>query len=536
MCQRPDKQPKPFHLTLLSACIVVLALMLSGCTEHGDAGRRRQSRDTVYTQKKALSVFGYDPVRALQIVDSAVVVGNISKMWADVNRVKILSQTLVGDPLDSLLGGPAGIRFDTARAIGERLLLHDSVTGNPLLRQDVLELLVYIARRQEDTVRWSRRSRELVSACLASGARTKALRTEAEIGAERCQAGHRAQGMATLDSVIAVLNASVPFRFNELDALTIALKRKMAVLIMQHRYAETLPIAQRMMTLLDDYEQHPDRYHDGSYREPQNSEKRADYINFYRSQALRSILKAYTALGDQCNVDDVFEKIKKNVYDATTREHLARYKAIEKQMEAELQYAEARHNAHVAWGTVLLALLAGCFAVFFWWQKRIVTEKNRYLARQVDELIARGDEVVATQQDAAQPGSAQQQSGSAQQPVSSEATDADRQLFVQIAATISSEQLYLRPDCDRQMLTKRFQLSKERLGTLFATYSKSKNLSAYINVLRLEYASVLLASQPELNVQEVAQASGFSSHQYFSRCFKLQFGLSPSDYRAAKMS
>ena len=42
--------------------------------------------------------------------------------------------------------------------------------------------------------------------------------------------------------------------------------------------------ARRVIALLDDYEAHPDRYHDGSYREPP-AEKREDYIRFYRTQA-----------------------------------------------------------------------------------------------------------------------------------------------------------------------------------------------------------------------------------------------------------
>ena len=42
--------------------------------------------------------------------------------------------------------------------------------------------------------------------------------------------------------------------------------------------------ARRVIALLDDYEAYPDRYHDGSYREPP-AEKREDYIRFYRTQA-----------------------------------------------------------------------------------------------------------------------------------------------------------------------------------------------------------------------------------------------------------
>ena len=84
------------------------------------------------------------------------------------------------------------------------------------------------------------------------------------------------------------------------------------------------------------------------------------------------------------------------------------------------------------------------------------------------------------------------------------------------------------------MLTDRFQLSKERLGALFAQYGESKNLSAFINALRLDHASRLLTSQPDMDIRRVASESGFSSHQYFSNCFKQSFGLSPTDYRKAK--
>ena len=102
------------------------------------------------------------------------------------------------------------------------------------------------------------------------------------------------------------------------------------------------------------------------------------------------------------------------------------------------------------------------------------------------------------------------------------------------AGEIIREGLYLNPNCDRQMLTDRFGLTKERLGSLFVQYSDAKNVSAYINGLRLAHAAHLLTTQPELDIREVAAASGFGSHQYFSTCFKQRFGLSPTDYRSAK--
>lgn len=314
---------KTLHLILL---VAVLALTV-GCTSSDKPAENRQPQptDTVYTQQAAMSIYGYQPKRALQIIDSAVIVGNLSEVWGDVNRARIYSQSQMAEQLDSLLGGPRGVRLDTARAIGERLLQHDSLKTNPKLHQDVLEILIYTARLQEDSVRWLQRSRELVEECRKHGEETKALRTEAELGASLCYSGQQEQGLAKLDSVIVAIGSLELFRFYELDAFIIAAKRKIGVLSTLGREEETLPLARRIIELLDDYELHPDQYHDGSYREPQNDTKRADYIRFYRSQAQGFITAAYAALGDKGNMTEAYEKIERTVRDATAREHQARY-------------------------------------------------------------------------------------------------------------------------------------------------------------------------------------------------------------------
>ena len=72
--------------------IIVLILTL-GCTGKGKdtAGSRvPQATDTLYTQQAAMSVYGYQPERALQIIDSAVIVGNLNEMRADLNRMRII--------------------------------------------------------------------------------------------------------------------------------------------------------------------------------------------------------------------------------------------------------------------------------------------------------------------------------------------------------------------------------------------------------------------------------------------------------------
>ena len=53
----------------------------------------------------------------------------------------------------------------------------------------------------------------------------------------------------------------------------------------------------------------------------------------------------------------------------------------------------------------------------------------------------------------------------------------------------------------------------------------------YIRVIRLKKAAELL-KESEKNVSEVAYAVGFDNPYYFSKCFKEQFGMPPSQYRS----
>ena len=70
--------------------VVATIMMMVGCTGNGGTQQEEQPQDTVYTQEAAMKVYDYDPVRALRIVDSAVIVGNLSDWRADKNRARIV--------------------------------------------------------------------------------------------------------------------------------------------------------------------------------------------------------------------------------------------------------------------------------------------------------------------------------------------------------------------------------------------------------------------------------------------------------------
>lgn len=51
---------------------------------------------------------------------SALIVGNIDDFVRDLARMRVYCETQMGKQMDSILGGKKGIRFDSARVIGER--------------------------------------------------------------------------------------------------------------------------------------------------------------------------------------------------------------------------------------------------------------------------------------------------------------------------------------------------------------------------------------------------------------------------------
>ncbi len=53
----------------------------------------------------------------------------------------------------------------------------------------------------------------------------------------------------------------------------------------------------------------------------------------------------------------------------------------------------------------------------------------------------------------------------------------------------------------------------------------------FISIIRLKKAAFLLRNNPELNITEIADRTGFSSSRYFSKCFKNVYHVTPMTYR-----
>ena len=209
----------------------------------------------------------------------------------------------------------------------------------------------------------------------------------------------------------------------------------------------------------------------------------------------------------------------------------------------------------LALGAVVMLVLAFALYVFLQW--RITQRRNRIMARQMTEVVeykekyralkqktlsqplsesegsdnTQSEETVEVQVPSTSLPDREGQEGGSHISVSDGTAITDEQLFLFLRDLIENEQLFLQPDFGRQTLIERTGLSKERIGAAFAQGSDSVSLPAYVRELRLDHAVRLMNDKPELTVEQVSMASGFTSADTFTRNFRAKFGMTPTTYK-----
>ena len=318
--------------------------------------------------------------------------------------------------------------------------------------------------------------------------------------------------MVRLDSVITLLDNPENRHFNELDALLIALKRKIVTLSREGRNAEIIPLARRIVERLDDYELHPDVYHDATYREPEDSIQRSDYIQFYRMQAQSTITAAYAAIGEHGNMAETYNQIERSVREAAAREHIARYHALKQQMRRKEAESHSRLMTAVAIASAVALLLILLFASFIVYQNRMIRKKNRSLVRLIEEKASEnamnGNEGSLTR----------------------ERTEEETALFQTIDTTIRTEGLYADSTIQRQAVCERFNIRREVLNQLLSDFADGQSFPAYINSIRLTEACRQLKDEPSKTVNAIAEEVGLLPRN-LRRLFVERYGITPTEYR-----
>lgn len=568
---------------------VILALFAVSCVNNTDSGIKYEPQpgDTIYTDDAALAIFDRNPERALLILDSAVIVGNLDADLAKMLRAKVLSRST------------AELHFDEALQICKDLMQSDFV-DNPANRENVLDLLITITRRRGDNEQWVRWSTEKVDLCRQQGDETEALRTEAEIGFILAQLGEEERGLAKLSSVIGALDEQR--HFNEMDACIIALKRKINVLDIHNKTENIIPLAQRIIEKIDDYRKHRDEYADGSFRMPPSDEQFESYCNFYTAQAYCFLAKAYAdmqqddnarhyltlfedsdygktfsgrmmasntwfVLGDYDKMLDIYDLATARLGTDTLNMDFSTMlygRAIAAEAEADYQAATGywhRYDRikHILDKKQQEGQAFHYAARYKLQEERMNTEREQAKAKYNKSLawagfilvilsvlfiirlliqrraIARKNRVL-TEQMIESVKYKKKESKNSKILTQNMKVDVeklnDEQLFEFLSHVIRREGLFLDSSFGRQVLMDRFHLTDRRIGAAFAQAESYSSLPDFIRDLRLEYACQMFTDHPDMTIGEVAEASGFSNLTVFGRDFKRKYEVTPTYFRS----
>lgn len=287
---------------VLQVLLFVSILVFASCGRNNSARHILNLGDTPYQEDSVLVAYGYHPDRAIVMLDSALLLGNINEYRAQFIRAKIFSKSLLKQ------------RQDSAILICEQLLRHDSVINAPHEQENILDLLMVTSRTKTDFEGYIKWATQKVEVCRLQGEVTEQWRTEAEIGMVMAHLGQPEEGMAKIEEAIRQLDESGSI--DRMDAFIIAVKRKITVLNEQDRYAEVIPLAQRILDRLDHYEQHAEDYAEDSYRLSW-SDSPADrdrYIDFSRAQANGFLAGAYAMTGDTPHARECLSRFDQSGY------------------------------------------------------------------------------------------------------------------------------------------------------------------------------------------------------------------------------
>jgi len=559
------------HLVFIYAALLTLV----GCGDGKPVRQLPHLGDTPYQQDTILVTYATNPERALTLLDSALLLGNISEYRAQCIRARIYSKSLVEQ------------RQDSAILICKELLGHDSVRNDAAEQENILDLLIATSRAKPDNeqyIHWATQKAEL---CQQQGQETERWRSEADIGLVMTHLGQEDEGLAKLDEAISHLDA--PGSIDRMDAFIVACKRKINALNELHRYDEIITLGQRILDRLNHYEQHAKDYAEDSYRLSwsDHPNDRDRYLDFSRAQAngfmaeanaminekakakehlarfdqsdfgktfraRRMIAPTQMALGmydealatyaeiarrmaaDTLNDDyavilrsraiaahtknhyveaydyqtryaDLSKVLSDSLMKGKAHEYAARYHAYEQQLEIQEKEAEAERSHIISIAVAALAVLAIAFAIYFFRQKRIVSEKNHALVRMINSM---------------QPKSIDSRT----------VNNADSELFKHIDTAIRSERLYANIGLQRQDICDRFNISRHTLNDLLSDYTGGLSFPQYVNIIRLEEALRLLRDEPDKIISAIASEVGFSSANLREQ-FKRKYGMTPAEYR-----
>jgi AraC-like DNA-binding protein len=116
-------------------------------------------------------------------------------------------------------------------------------------------------------------------------------------------------------------------------------------------------------------------------------------------------------------------------------------------------------------------------------------------------------------------------------------TGADATQFAALRKLLDHGKVYREPDLSVASLSQKLDISERRLRHLINRQLGHRNFSAFINGYRLAEAETALGdpAQAAVPILTIALDAGFGSIGPFNRAFKSHTGLTPTEYRRARL-
>ena len=234
----------------------------------------------------------------ISVVDSAETAGVIDNLHARLIRAKAYGRTESG--------------FLQARSICEDLLQDPHLSLDD--EADILEYLCYLCRMRTDDLGEVEYGLRFVQVCESLGDSMRAVPVQADMGSSLVRIGRDEDGLLKINDAISKLDSQKGFFY--LDAGIKTRKSLIRTYIDLERYLDVVPVAQEIISRLEDYAAAPEAYADSSPNLP-GDHNRQGYVDFYTAQALAFITYAYASEGMRKEAQEYNARFEKTRYSKT---------------------------------------------------------------------------------------------------------------------------------------------------------------------------------------------------------------------------
>lgn len=552
-------------------------MAVAGCASKG--AEDAVHPNTEYTEATAMSIHLTEPERALAIIDSAVIVGNLS--WPRAEYLKAVTQ----------YGGLDNMPL--ARQTCLDLLEHKEALADTLTLEQTYILLASIEKSSGNYAAVIRYATEASRLAHTLGHYQFVGKMEGYIAHAQAVTGHTDEGIDRLQGVIGELS-----QMNTFDGITSyhsASKNLIHILNDNRRFDEIVPVCEAMLSRYDELEQYPERFSiDREGFDP------AEFVDFARGQTLAFLTIAYAEQGDiakgleaeeavfrtqwsqspDCDVmlvsayhclgqfdrfDEAIERIAAEmiarddtlnanyftslqlrssaaemrgryadalhytqrafvIHDSleyyNQREQLNElatvYHLQEERLARQQKESEARTYRIIAVGTMLLLLLTA----FILWRvhrdNRLLTEKNRRLYELYHEQEEHEEQGVEDTAGA---------EAEAQPPTF------NAQLYKRLCALMEDPAVFTDPNANHETLARLVGTNYKYVYDALRECADTTPAD-FINHYRICHAAMLLTTTDQ-PVGLIAEECGIASRPTFNRLFREHYSMTPTEYRNA---